>query len=428
MIKSKIATLKNNKNILNNIFSLFVLQGTKYIIPLILLPYLVRTLGIETFGLLAFITATINILRGIVSYGFDFSGTKQISLERDSKEKISQIFSSIIFAKLFISIITFFILCLLSLFIIKIESNFLIFIFAFLIIFGEVIFPTWFFQGIEKMKIITYLTIIYKTIYVILIVLLVKNENDLYLVLLLDSIGSILIGIYSLYFVHTKFNIMLSIPKLDEIYFQLKNGWHIFLSRITVVLYSTFNTFLLGIFTTNELVGYYSLAEKIYLTLKSLLNPFVQALFPFLSKKYKENNVQYYYLAKKILIFTSIFIIIISTFTYIFSSNVILIISGQVIEESIILLKVFSISLLFSVNNFFTIFLMIKSKDRDLTKITTVLFLINIIFVYPIITYFGIYGLAYLFLVIQIVQTFLQISYNKDIFKIKKRENDTKNI
>lgn len=294
MLNKKIATLKNNRNILNNIFSLLVLQGSKYIIPLILLPYLVRTLGIETFGLLAFITATLGILRGIVSYGFDFSGTKQISLEQGNKNKISEIFSSIIFAKLFISIIAFLILCILYLLIDKIQENFIIFIFGFLIVFGEVIFPSWFFQGIEKMKIITYLTIIYKFIFMVLVILTVKSNEDLYLVLLLDSIGSILIGIYSIFYVSKHYKINIYIPKSNQIYFQLKNGWHIFLSRITVILYSTFNTFLLGILTTNELVGIYSLAEKIYLALKSLLNPFVQAFFPYLTKRFKENQILYY--------------------------------------------------------------------------------------------------------------------------------------
>ncbi|MDX9960459.1 MAG: oligosaccharide flippase family protein [Aliarcobacter sp.] len=419
MLNKKIATLKNNRNILNNIFSLLVLQGSKYIIPLILLPYLVRTLGIETFGLLAFITATLGILRGIVSYGFDFSGTKQISLEQGNKNKISEIFSSIIFAKLFISIIAFLILCILYLLIDKIQENFIIFIFGFLIVFGEVIFPSWFFQGIEKMKIITYLTIIYKFIFMVLVILTVKSNEDLYLVLLLDSIGSILIGIYSIFYVSKHYKINIYIPKSNQIYFQLKNGWHIFLSRITVILYSTFNTFLLGILTTNELVGIYSLAEKIYLALKSLLNPFVQAFFPYLTKRFKENQILYYKLIKQLLFISFFIILIISSMTYGFSKEIIELIAGKYIEGSTDILKIFSLSLLFSTNSFFTIFLMIKSKERDLTKITMFLFLINIILVFPVIEFFSIYGLAYLFLLVQIIQTILQYFYNIEIFKNK---------
>jgi polysaccharide transporter, PST family len=417
MLKSKLTILKNNKNILNNIFSLLILQGSKYIIPIILLPYLVRTLGIESFGLLAFITATINILRGIVSYGFDFSGTKQISIERDNNKKISEIFNSIIFAKLFISILSFFVLCIMYLFIDKVQENFIIFVFGFLIIFGEVIFPTWFFQGIEKMKIITYLTIIYKSIFMLFVILIVKTSEDLYLVLLLDSIGSISIGIYSLYFVKKHYEIIIFTPSLSQIYFQLENGWHIFLSRITVILYSSINTFLLGILATNEVVGFYSIAEKIYMAIRGLLNPLVQALFPFLAKKFKQNKIIYLVLLKKLLIAVSCLLFIFSITTYYFSNEIIFLISGKYINESENILKIFSISIFFALGSFFSIFLIIKSKEKELSKITFISMFINLILVYPTIYFFSIEGLAYLFLMIQILQVILQIKYNKEIFK-----------
>lgn len=415
MIKSKLLTLKKNKNILNNIFSLLILQGSKYIIPLILLPYLVRTLGIQTFGLLAFITATINILRGFVSYGFDYSGTKQISLERENKKKLSEIFTSIIFAKLFISIIAFFILFILSIFVNKIDTNFLIFVFAFLIIFGEVIFPTWFFQGIEEMKIITYLTILYKTIYLLLVITLVKNESDLYLVLLLDSIGSILIGLYSLFYVKKNYNITLTIPKIRNVFFQLKNGWHIFLSRITVVLYSTFNTFLLGVLVSNELVGFYSLAEKIYMAIRGLLNPIVQAFFPFLTKKHKENKESYLSISRKLLIVASTILFLFSTITYFFSNEIIYLISGEYILATKKILEVFSYSLFFALGSFLSIFLIIESNEKKLSKITFISMIVNLILIYPTIYFFSIIGLAYLFLLIQILQLSLQLNYNKEI-------------
>lgn len=427
MLKSRITTFRNNKSIINNIFSLLILQGSKYVIPIILLPYLIRTLGIETFGLLAFITATINILRGISSYGFDFSATKQISLERDNKEKISEIFSSIIFAKLLISILSFLMMCLMCFFIDKVQENFILFIFGFLIIFGEAIFPTWFFQGIEKMKIITYLTIIYKSIFMFLVILTVKNSNDLYLVLLLDSIGSILIGIYSLYFVKKYYKINIFLPKSNQIYFQLKNGWHIFLSRITVILYSTFNTFLLGILSTNEIVGFYSIAEKIYMAIRGLLNPIVQAFFPFLAKKFKESEIIYLSIVKKLLVIVSFLLLVFSITTYYFSSDIILLISGKYIVESQNILQIFSISLFFALGSFFSIFLIIKSKEKELSKITFISMFINLIFVYPVIYFFNIEGLAYLFLIIQILQVLVQLNYNREIIGLNKSNLNNKN-
>jgi len=44
----------SKKRLLENIFSLGALQAANYALPLLLLPYLAHTLGVEKLGLLAF--------------------------------------------------------------------------------------------------------------------------------------------------------------------------------------------------------------------------------------------------------------------------------------------------------------------------------------------------------------------------------------
>jgi len=109
------------KTIFSNIVALFTLQGLQYLIPLILLPYLVQTLGIEYFGLLAFATATIAFFRSTVAYGFDFTGTKQIALKKEHKHKLESILSSILAVKLLLVFITLTILMLMMITVEKIS-------------------------------------------------------------------------------------------------------------------------------------------------------------------------------------------------------------------------------------------------------------------------------------------------------------------
>jgi len=404
------------KRVLTNMFSLVILKGSNYIFPLILLPYLVRVLGVEGFGLLAFASATINILRGIVSYGFDLSGTQLISRHSNKKSRLVQIFSSILIVKFLLALCSFLLLLLLVTFVEKFHINSEIFIFTSLLIFTDVLFPIWFFQGMEKMKIITYLKISYKTLFVLSILVFVNNKNDVFLVPLLDVIGAFIIGIIALRIIKKDFDIVFRKQKYLQIVFQFKYGWHIFLSKIAVVLYTSLNTFVLGLLTNNESVGYYSLAEKIYMAVRGLYSPFIQALFPYLSKLYLRNKEKYYIVIKKVSLGYFFSLVLISLILYSFNYELVYLISGKNLIEAVDILSILSISIVFSIGSLYSIFLIIKGQGKILSKITFSSMLLNSLFVYPLISLYGIYGLAYLFLSVQIFQTLLQLNYNKDVF------------
>ena len=99
----------DKKNLATNFFSLSALQAVNMILPLITLPYLVRVLGVENFGLVNFALSIIMYFNILVSFGFSLSATREISIHRDNPQKISEIFSAVMLIKitlLLISLIT----------------------------------------------------------------------------------------------------------------------------------------------------------------------------------------------------------------------------------------------------------------------------------------------------------------------------------
>ncbi|MEJ2630544.1 MAG: oligosaccharide flippase family protein [Acidihalobacter sp.] len=82
-----------------NIVSLFVLQGANYVLPLITVPYLVRVLGPENFGRIAFAQAFIQYFVVLTDYGFNLSATRAVALVRDDPAKLSSLFSAVMIVK-----------------------------------------------------------------------------------------------------------------------------------------------------------------------------------------------------------------------------------------------------------------------------------------------------------------------------------------
>ena len=212
------------------------------------------------------------------------------------------------------------------------------------------------------------------------------------------------------------FSIM--VVKGYSVLLQFKKSWHIFVSQMSVHLYTSVNIFVLGLLTNNEAVGYYALAMKIYGAIRGLLGPVNQALFPFLSKKYTQNKLSYYLMVQKISILYSVVLMGFSISTFIFSQNIVELLSGKNINETVDLLKIFSISIIFGIGSFYSQLLIVKSRSKDLSKITFFAMILNLFLLYPSIFWFGIYGLAYQFLLVQIFQAYLQIKYNYEIWRV----------
>lgn len=377
-----IANTEDKKRLLSNFFSLSVLQGANYILPLITLPYLVRVLGVEYFGLLAFATATVMYFQILTDYGFNLTATREISIHRDNKEKVIEIFSSVMTIKIILMFVSFFLLSILVFSFEKFSQDALVYFLTFGTVVGQVLFPVWFFQGMERMKYITYLNILSKVIFTIAIFVFVKEQSDFYLVPLLTSIGFLVAGIWSLYLIKKEFGVGFEVQTIDTIKHHLVEGWDIFVSMVFISMYRSSNIIILGLLTNNTIVGYYSIAEKVVKTLQSLQDVVGNTLFPYLSKKFSITNKSFFDLNKRFFKFIFLIYFSLSLITMFSSEYIIYILMGEFNEIAILNLQIMSFVILVGGFNYYYGILGLVSMNykKDFSKYIIITGLFNLLF------------------------------------------------
>ena len=380
----------------DNFISLVILQMITYGLPLLLIPYLIRILGLEGFGIYSFILAIIMYGVQLSDYGFELSATYHISLHKDNQSKKNEIFSSVLSIKFLIALVYFILLTGLILFVDKLfaykEHLFL----AFGIVFGQIIFPIWFFQGMEKMRYIMYINGFSKVLFVASIFIFVKDISDLKILILLNSLSIILAGSLALYVVVSRFDVRFSFQPWSRLYFYLKEGWYIFTSKFAVEFYTTINIIILGFFATPLVIGYYAVSVKIIHALGSLLDPLTRTVYPYLVNVYQSSNETF--MSKNKLLSAVIFLIMfpITLLVGYYSKEILMLITAkEVALLNVQILQLFSLSLMvYLYGSQFTNMLVTVKETKFLNQILFLTAGINVLFA-PIFVYsFGVLGMV----------------------------------
>ena len=332
----------DKKRVFHNFVYLYLVRIANYILPLLTVPYLVRVLGPGKYGLLAFAQAFIQYFMILTDYGFSASATREISVNSSDPLKVSRIFSSVMAIKTFLMILSFSVLSLAILIFGKFRSNSLVYFYTFGIVLGDLLFPVWFFQGMEKMKYITLRNIVAKIIFTASIFIFIRKPSDYIYVPLINSLGFLIMGIFSMVSIFRDFDIKLTLPNIPEIKYHLKEGWYVFISTVSINLYTATNTFVLGLFTSDTIVGYFAAGEKIIRIIIDSFVPFFEALYPFISKVAMESKQR----ALRILTKVSLLSVSIYSFMFLiiffFAKNIVFLILGQKFAESIIIVRILS--------------------------------------------------------------------------------------
>jgi len=432
---NRIKRLKNSK-ISSNFISLTFVQITNYIIPLATFPYLVRVLGVERFGLIMFTQSFINYFSTLTDYSFNLSAIREIAINRSDNNKLNTIFNQVINAKVLLCLISFFILLFSYPFIVKLQEETQLVLLSFSVVIGQTFTSTWFFQGIEDMKYITYLNVMGKIISAILIFTLIRVPNDYVLANLFQGLGNICIGIISIYILKSKYDFKFKFLGVKSIFKSLYDGWHVFISNFTVISSISSNVFILGIFTDGLHIGYYVMAEKIFTAFRSVAVILYQAIYPKVCILAQNGFNFLLYFFKKIFLIIGLIFIPGSLFVFIFSNKIIYLIAGYDVPQTAFILRILAFAPLITAFNIpATLTLLAYDLKKSYALVSTFVAVFNIVINLILVSLYRENGTALSSFLTELVMTIalyftLSIYYKQySIFKIlnlKKEQNFSK--
>lgn len=323
--------------ILKNTGWLSLIKIGQLIMPFVALPYIIKTVGTEHYGQVVFIQTIIGYFALVVNFGLDTTAVKDVSINRDSKEELSQIVSSVLGIKSILLTLAF--ICFsLAVFTIPIFTEFrLLAIFAFMTCVGDVLFPSWFYQGIEKMKYLTYIRFISIIFYTVTIFLFIKGVNDYIYIAILQSTTNILSGVVALFFLIKLEKISLVIPSWSRMWLDFKTSVPFFLSNVSASASSGISKLISGAFFSMHLVTVFDIAQKISLLAITPMGMLNQAIYPHISKTRDK------LFAQRFLIINILLSLAVAIFIIIFAPYLIELVSNSRIEEAVIILRVLAL-------------------------------------------------------------------------------------
>lgn len=276
--------VKRNKTILENMSWVTVVEVFILIAPLITYPYLVKVLGMELYGIIISAQVLASYATIIIDFGSNSVVAKHVSINRNNKEMLSEIVCSVFTVRSFLWLVCLPIYCAVVFLVPVYRGYWVLFLISYGLTLNDVLFPRYFFQGIENMRISSIINIAIKLFFILLVFVLVKEVSDYLMVPILYTLGYALAGVVSMYIVFGRMKIHFAIPPVKRMMVYVKDSSAIFATDLICTIKDKFNYILLGGFSGMANVVVYDLGIKLNVIIVKPVQIIGQVLFPRFAK------------------------------------------------------------------------------------------------------------------------------------------------
>ena len=278
--------------IAQNAMALYAIRLAETVLPLLTFPYVAHVLGIEKLGLISWAQAFVGYFVTVTEYGFNFTATREVAIHRENPERVCQIYSATMVARLILALLCFVVMSAIVFAVPAMRRQSTLFNICFFSVVGTALFPQWLFQGLEKMSLIAVREVGARFIGLMTIFILVRNSGDYLWAAAIMSGSTAIAGLVGLFYVTKLTGVRFTGTSVAEVRGAFVEGWSVFLSTAAITLYGRSNTFILGLKATDADVGAYTSALRLVDAAKSLVFPISTAIFPHISRLSADSREQ----------------------------------------------------------------------------------------------------------------------------------------
>ena len=261
-----------------NALALHVVQIANLIVPLVTLPYVSRVLGADGFGLVAFAQGLSFLLGLLIGWGFDLWGSREVAVKREDRERLSGLVGQVMGARLLLSAGALVIAVVVYATSATTRGSPEFVAMAWLAAVSTGLTPSWFFLGLERLRLISAAALAFRVLAAALTFVLVQNEGDAWIVMALFSGSALVTAVFSIVLLFRNVDVVR--PSLRPALAAIRAARALFAGTAGLTLYTSMNVVLLGFLGTRSDVAFFGAAEKVIRASIQLLQPVTAAMYP----------------------------------------------------------------------------------------------------------------------------------------------------
>ena len=278
-------SLRASDGVGRNLVAMVIWQGANYLAPLITFPHLARTLHPEGFGLMGIYLVVGGWMTIVSDWGTVFTGSRLIAQDMASTGNIDRSFWNI-FALRWMIVIALLVGAIGWLVATHADrGHVLLLLSAWMIIFGNALTVSWCLQGMERLDAFATASLAGRVLTVPATILLVRHADQVWLAVLIQGLGGVVIGLVSLIILLRSRVIRSFSFSWRGCWDQCRDGAPVLLATASHGLYSSTATACLGYVSGTHATGIFVAADRIRLAAQGIAQPVGQALYPRISRQ-----------------------------------------------------------------------------------------------------------------------------------------------